>query len=262
LFRSTVASAPNLALSLLFIPYAQPGGLVRPILFVGWSLNYELFFYALFAAGLAFRRYGQGLLFVTAALVALTGAGLLLAPSEPVPVFYTSPLLLEFVLGMAVAAWTRARPCPRSRFAPALFGIGFACALLVTCFSYLAVRDANPLLAIGIPAAAALYCAVMLEKLGYGLRLPLARRLGDASYTLYLSHPFIVGLAAISFRKLGGGAPLAGAMIPATLVAAGAAALALHAAVERPLTGWLRRRVGRSPAAAVTSGATGAMPAG
>ena len=53
-FRATAASLEYLVKSLLFIPYPNPGqgGQLFPLLVPGWSLNLEMFFYAVFTATL------------------------------------------------------------------------------------------------------------------------------------------------------------------------------------------------------------------
>lgn len=47
-FNTTVANPNNLLKSLLFIPYANPNGFVRPILDVSWALFPEVWFYIVF----------------------------------------------------------------------------------------------------------------------------------------------------------------------------------------------------------------------
>jgi len=42
--------------SVLFIPYSNDSGLMRPILLQGWTLNYEMFFYTLFGFGLLISK--------------------------------------------------------------------------------------------------------------------------------------------------------------------------------------------------------------
>jgi peptidoglycan/LPS O-acetylase OafA/YrhL len=41
---TTTFNINNLLLSLAFIPYIKESGLTQPILFLGWTLNYEMFF--------------------------------------------------------------------------------------------------------------------------------------------------------------------------------------------------------------------------
>ena len=62
LLASGSATFEQLAKSLLFIPYERANGAVAPVLFLGWTLNYEMFFYAIFTIALIvaprFRRLG------------------------------------------------------------------------------------------------------------------------------------------------------------------------------------------------------------
>jgi peptidoglycan/LPS O-acetylase OafA/YrhL len=78
--------------------------------------------------------------------------------------------------------------------------------------------------------------------------------LGDASYAIYLVHCMILSLGVKLFVDSG----LAGALPPAVsfsalALAAVAAGVLFHFAVERPLTGALRRRFQRSRDAAPAS---------
>ena len=47
--------------SLVFVPFRKANGLVQPVLFVGWTLNYEMFFYLMFAAGLLNSQQKMGI---------------------------------------------------------------------------------------------------------------------------------------------------------------------------------------------------------
>lgn len=47
-FNTTEATIPHLIKSLLFIPYINSNGLVKPILDVGWYLSLEVFYYLVF----------------------------------------------------------------------------------------------------------------------------------------------------------------------------------------------------------------------
>ncbi|WP_331326040.1 acyltransferase [Methylorubrum populi] len=88
--------------SFLFWPMARPDGAVLPLYGLGWTLNYEMAFYALFALGLGLSRRGAVAWLVAAlALLVLVGR---LVPSPPVPlVFWSDPIILEFALGAGLA---------------------------------------------------------------------------------------------------------------------------------------------------------------
>lgn len=93
-------TVPRLMESLLFIPNYDSTGHIWPLVVPGWSLNYEVFFYVLFAAGLAFNRPLQ---IVATVIGILTFAGLIWGPKGAFAQTYTNSLMLEFVMGLAGA---------------------------------------------------------------------------------------------------------------------------------------------------------------
>jgi len=96
-------------------------------------------------------------------------------------------------------------------------------------------------IAFGIPALLLAAAAILHSEAGEsGPLRRFGEALGDASYALYLSHPFVVN--GID-RLLGAGA---GALIVA-LAASIAFALIFHRYIEAPVTLWLNRRAGERP---------------
>jgi peptidoglycan/LPS O-acetylase OafA/YrhL len=94
----------ELVRSLLFIPYHGEDGVWAPILPQGWTLNYEVMFYAIFAAAVAFRRQ-IALPAIGGALGIFTLVGWLLPPG--ILAYLSSPILLWFVLGIGLAVLWR-----------------------------------------------------------------------------------------------------------------------------------------------------------
>jgi len=91
--------APHVLMSLLFIPTENPGGYgVYPTLNVGWTLNYEMLFYVLFAWALLFRRQWR-LLVVAALLFAVCQAW---TSFGWISDFYRSDIVCEFLLGIGI----------------------------------------------------------------------------------------------------------------------------------------------------------------
>ncbi len=99
--HSTRPDPGNLTKSLLFIPYRKESGAVQPLLFLGWTLNYEMFFYLIFGLILKFRCRKPALC-VAAILALLTFLGSLFAPTSVPTAFYSAPIILEFALGILV----------------------------------------------------------------------------------------------------------------------------------------------------------------
>lgn len=213
--------------SLLFIPYFNPEGQVWPIVVPGWSLNVEMLFYAIFAAGLL---AGAPIRFACAVLLALAMAGYWFRPSGAITQAWTTPLLLEFIAGLMLARLNIRGTRP---------GLGLLlCGVAGLCLAAVAWRfdsDLRPLVW-GIPAALIVAGSLTLERSGSwptATLSPLAH-LGDASYSLYLTHGTVI---AFFHRKVG-------TTISIDLLAALTCivvAFAAYYGFERPVRLWLRR---------------------
>ena len=126
--------------SLAFLPQANVDApyFGYPALYVGWSLNYEAFFYALCALGLAlFGRRALWLvalvLFTTTIIVPFWHSGVVLRDPEalytwatPLQAMAANPLVLEFLLGAGLA-WLHAEH--RHRLTPVMAHVLLAAGL-------------------------------------------------------------------------------------------------------------------------------------
>jgi len=215
------ATRPNLAellKSLLFIPFTKSNGNLQPVLYLGWTLNCEMFFYSLLVAGLACsRKYAAAL--AAAALCAVVAAGSLIGGSSVFVRFYGRPLLLEFVGGMLCFAIARRMPAlPR-------WLLGVAAAAAVVGF-FVAIPPA-------VPAIALVLAAVLLAKQGFDTRSRLLVLAGDASYVLYLIHPYLLGVCTHALPGLAG--RLAGVAVSLALP------LWIHLRIEKPAVAFFNR---------------------
>jgi len=254
--------ARSLLGSYLFIPYYNAGGGIQPLLLQGWTLNFEMWFYAVFAAALFLPGRQLRFCAVCGVLVVCSVAGALLGPQDAVLRTYTDPTLIEFCLGMGLAAVGRRQ----------WLGGWLAGAVVALGLGALIVADANASIGwprfiwLGLPAL--VFVAGLL-----GLEAPIARRraawlvaIGNASYSLYLSHPFVLKAMAV----------IAGAVVARlpgvpTVVAAVAFGLAGMVAavgfawlafrfVEDPITRGLNARLLRKPAPPIATAES--LPAG
>jgi exopolysaccharide production protein ExoZ len=98
------AGWPELLKSLFFIPYHDENIGWAPILRQGWTLNYEMMFYAIFALALFCPRK-IALPGIGVALGSLTLVGSVLPPG--ILAYLSSPIVLWFVLGVGIAALWR-----------------------------------------------------------------------------------------------------------------------------------------------------------
>lgn len=237
--KSTDTDPINLIKSLFFIPYMKKGGVIQPVLFLGWTLNYEMFFYAIFAIGLFIRNAATRIFLMFAFLTALVVLGWTLSPSSVFGSFYTSPLLLEFGFGMILGYFHPriVKHAPAAAFAGLLMIVGFAA--LVTGHDVF-VGSAQRLQT-GLAAALVIYAALAFEARGIALRSGIVMLIGAASYALYLIHPFVIGLLAKAGSRVGAthGWMVAPFMLTC-IIGAIAAAIAVHLMFERPIDRALR----------------------
>lgn len=199
LVQSTPTDLGRLLASILFLPDARPDGALRPVIFVGWTLNFEMAFYVLFAFGLMVPRRWLGVTLTVAALAALVAWGQAARPSEPHLAFYTMPMVLEFGLGMLLGlAWPRLKPPPWSAWP--LMAAGLLAFGLI-----LAAPDlwpgADRLIGFGLPATVIVAACLMLERQGRALRWRWVKALGAASYAIYLSHFFVTQTVILLARR-------------------------------------------------------------
>lgn len=240
LFEGTQANLHNLVASLLFIPDARADGTFRPIVFVGWTLNYEMAFYALFSAGLLLRRRVHGVIAVCLVLTALAVWGQWARPPG-LAGFYTSPLILEFGAGMVLGlVWPR---LSLSRTASIVLGWTALGAFLFMLVAPTVAAGLDRAVIFGVPALVMTAAALALEKVGLPVRLPGLIALGNASYAIYLSHFLVTQAVIMLVLKAGLHGPatacLAGA---AALAGVAAVGLAVHYGFEAPID----RRLGRA----------------
>ncbi len=237
LFKSTRADLAQLFQSLAFIPFMKGSGIIQPILFVGWTLNYEMFFYLLFAVSLAVPETGKRVILLSAAMVVLIAVGIMTVPQSVFGRFYTSAIMLEFVYGMLCGlAFRKLAGIP-----PLLGGMALAAGMIaIPLLSDLAFS--NPFIR-GFCALVIVLGVLVLETGGKTLQNRFIALIGAASYSLYLVHPFIL-LPIEKLAKhfdMAAGYVLPGVMA-VSVVAMLAGAIVLHRVVEIPVTRFLRNR--------------------
>jgi exopolysaccharide production protein ExoZ len=205
--------------SLAFLPsYLGPNTLQTTVIPVGWTLVYEAFFYALFAAGIASKVGSRGVIAVIVVLALLHPLATGFYAQH-----YTSPLLLEFALGACVAALP---PPPKG---PAALGIAAIGLVLLLIGAHHGLTTPFRPLACGPGAALMVYGCTAAD----WPQQRIIALLGDASYSIYLFHLYpmkYVGVKALHVTSL-----------PVLVALGTGGGVLLYLLVERPLQRLVKR---------------------
>lgn len=214
-----------------------------PLLAVGWSLGFELAFYILVAVALRTPHRRIALLLLLTAGAAL--AGVFVHASWAPLRLLLNPLQFEFALGILVwIAWRRgitarvAAPALVAGIVLLTVGLGFGLGIDIDVGIESAVDGGSGLARTwtwGMPWALVVVGVIDTPR-GRGARW--MERIGDASYSTYLTHPALLALVAIAARQAPALHPVvvAGGLIAASTLLG----LAVHAHVERPLLRHMR----------------------
>lgn len=234
-------SAAYVAGSFLFLPMLRPDGTAQPLYGLGWTLHFEMAFYLVFALALGLSRRAA----VGAVCAALAGLVLVhaIVPGLPMPLaFWSEPVILEFALGAGLGlarAEGLSLPGPL-RAVSALAGLA---ALAATAHLVGEPGGFVRPLSQGLPAALLVAAAALgrprhdAPEKAASPSVRALSALGDASYALYLVHPFVLRAAREALLRTHL-ADLVGpqASLWLMLAATVPAALLVHRLVERPLT--------------------------
>lgn len=226
----------HLIQSFLFLPHWSPSyeGTFWPLLVPGWTLIFEMFFYAVFAGTLFFGpKYRLQIL--TAVLLALVLAGVLFSFGNAPFHAYTSPLLLEFLAGCWIAQLYRTRSSNT--------GLGVAAIVIgLLVFFILAPHGATDQTSWSRPATFGIFGALIVFgaiQLEHRMpHIPLLERLGEASYSIYLFHIIPIQFLTMLLGRITQDVSVFGSLvfIIVSVFSACILGLWLFLKVERPVT--------------------------
>lgn len=225
-----------------FIPHfsidEDEQGEVFPILIQGWTLNYEMFFYALFALCLLHRQ--TRLISASLILMTLFATGRFISSKEVFTVFYTSASLVEFVIGIIVfEIYMKTRHMEFGRYGAIVFCV----------FGFLVLNDGshvNNKLVMGVGAALIVWSFIQVFR---DVRVKALKVLGDASYSIYLFHATAFGGVRAIIKDVGLGSSgffNAFIIIMSQVIVGVIIGIAIYYLVEKPLLKSLRNLYARA----------------
>jgi exopolysaccharide production protein ExoZ len=240
LLSTAVFDPAHFVASMLFIPWPHPKlDAAVPLLIPGWTLNYEMAFYVIFAACLLVPpRWRLGSLLGTLGTLAVIG---LFVKKGGALGFYTDTLVLEFAAGAVLAwLWQRGVTIPRA-MSLVLVVAGFA-------LLYLGAGATLPrIISLGLPAAMVVAGTVFAEDLLRKRPFQPLLMIGDASYSIYLSQG--IGLAVLAklwtMAGLGGDGWQAAAFLVVSVTVGAVGGILLYFSIEKPMLAWMNAKTSR-----------------
>lgn len=206
-FTRTIFDFGHLIRSLLFIPAYDPAGtgLIIPFFKLGWTLNYEMFFYVLFASLFALNAWQRGLAIVTL-LGGLIVIGTQVDFDSAILAFYTRAATAGFAFGVILGLVTLYRPDVvfnlGASAAAAIVGLCIAVlAWILSDYGHVRTEDSTTFLLSFVAALNVLLLVAVVDGWKWNLPAPLLY-LGDASYSIYLFHMFAIGVMTIIAHRL------------------------------------------------------------
>lgn len=200
-FSKSLPSIHEIVFSYCFLPFRSSiDTSIRPFYEIGWTLNYEMFFYFIFALLLFFsgRTISVILCFIFCMLTTLP---LFIDTNNAFFTFYTSPIILEFCFGV-LAANIYISGLKINKYFCYLYFLFFTVYIflpdLSSPFSFSGPTTPTSFLRIcvwGIPSAlliVVITCGNFLSNCDFYF-YNFFKILGNSSYALYLFHPIFFG---------------------------------------------------------------------
>jgi peptidoglycan/LPS O-acetylase OafA/YrhL len=246
-----VTKNSDIVRSFLLLPQTQ-----FPLMLVGWTLLFEMYFYLVFCVAfilpkqyvpVAFRLWAVAVFGIVCCHTYLHIIGSLPVPAPDATPMNISPLLLEFMLGCGVAWGVR-----QGRLVNPVCCLGIALLWYVLAFNLLHVQDfgsdssAFRVSACAVPSALIVYAFISAERLQSFLFPRWLCRIGDASYSIYLSHSVILFPLGRMWQQLHMDGTLThGIFLICLFGIAVLAGITNFHFIENPLSVWFHRRVNK-----------------
>ena len=184
--NNTTANIVHLIKSLFFIPFDKNGAGHFPILFLGWTLNFEVIFYFLFFLSLVFFKENR---MIACSIFIIIFLVLNKIFSEKNFIFetYANDIFIEFIFGMILfTIWKKYK----NKISTNLSNHFICLAILLVSIFILNYYNFSRSVSYGLPSLIlAVYFLFFLNHLKFPKILV---SLGDASYCIYLLHPYVI----------------------------------------------------------------------
>lgn len=202
--QNNTPSIGNILKSFLFIPYLNEVQEFRPVYGLGWTLNYEMFFYIIFAVSMLCSFKKGVSLICTLFLFLVLSHFMMSAPVNNIGIlfyFWTDPIILYFLIGASISFFYPVYS-QQGWLAKYSFSLGLSLiSLLITVlfFSAKIMLLQNILLFVVMVVFVSLVIIISVLGRDRNSKSVFSNTicfLGDASYSIYLTHSFLIGPSA------------------------------------------------------------------
>lgn len=234
--NSSQEHPPQILESLLLLP--QPG---LPLLLVGWTLTFELYFYLVFALSLLAPKPFRPVILLAWGVATVVCCLAFPETGNPWLALVSSPIALEFLFGAAVGCLV----VRRLFIAPwVVAGAGVAAVVAALVLGgHLFPGTWYRVVPVGVLLAAVVYGLIGLEARDRLVAPRWLQTLGDASYSIYLYHVLFLGvLGRFVLARLPEGPVVHALALVFSLAVVIAGSLVAYRLIEKPLITLFRRR--------------------
>ncbi len=213
-----------------------PQQMNNAVLGVAWTLSYEVFFYAVFGLLLIVgNRLAIAVLFIWVVSIVLVSMKILVFNNYALSCIFNM-VNLEFILGCFIGNLVSRHKVLKSNHSIRLFYFSLLILILFYGLAYSNMFEINRAFAYGVPFTMIVYSLVCMEISEIKIPPKILTMLGDASYSIYLTHYVSLSFLNKIFIKLqifelfGNLATINVIIVCATLIG-----LWVHFFVEKPL---------------------------
>lgn len=170
---------------------------VLPLLLVGWTLNHEIYFYIIFGLFILFINKNDLFKYSLIWFCFVLFTNIIYKENSPLIKLIINPLTIEFIFGILIGIYF-IKYNHRLAFAKTfLFLSFFSLFILAYYHNILPALGGNwhRVVVGGIPASLIVFFSIEVEKQGLILN-QLLIKIGDASYSIYLSHILVLNTVA------------------------------------------------------------------
>ncbi|HVQ72042.1 MAG TPA: acyltransferase [Bradyrhizobium sp.] len=220
---------------------------VEPFLSVGWTLSFEVLFYAAMTAAIVFRPWGgrPAVLVVAFFLAAISARSMF---DSAVFDFLGNPIIIEFLFGIGISMLMRVTG-PSRRLAVGASTLVVTAIVCQLIFGFGDISEAQLIqngdlslkraIIWGLPAAGIVYATLLFgNPSSQGLLRRFLAFLGDASYSIYLVHLLVLAV----FKVLQARGFVSGdSLIILSILCSLAAGSLSYLFIEKPTIDYLKR---------------------